>query len=79
MSAIFTNADRAEKARAAVEHYCGDPDLETSIGDVLGDLRHLCDEQGFDFDALLERGRDHYDYELADEAEDKALLAADES
>lgn len=42
-------------------------DPSTVIGDLLGDLRHLCDALGLDFDALSEDGREHYDAELRGE------------
>lgn len=47
-------------------------DFHTVIGDLLGDLMHLCDalvdanEDGrLDFDALVDRGRSHYTPELS--------------
>ncbi len=38
-----------------------DEDLQTSFTDMLGDLRHLCDAVGVDWDRAVERsGRDHF-------------------
>lgn len=52
-----------------------DPDsrenAEEVIGDLLGDLRHLCQAWGIDFDEVSERGRGHFEYEVAEEAEMK--------
>lgn len=39
-------------------------DVDTVISDLLGDLLHLCDALGHDFDALLERGCSHYEAEV---------------
>lgn len=45
---------------------CGE-DFETVIGDLLGDLMHLCDAVGVSFDALVEQGHSHYQPELRGE------------
>jgi hypothetical protein len=38
-----------------------DEDLQSSVSDMLGDLRHLCDAVGVDWDRAVERsGRDHF-------------------
>lgn len=42
-------------------------ELETVIGDLLGDLRHLCDGLDLDFDALLATSWRHYDPETRGE------------
>jgi hypothetical protein len=44
-----------------------DEAAETVIGDLLGDLMHLCRMNGLDFDALIESGRLHFDAETAGE------------
>lgn len=51
-------------AYAAKTRLAGDVDAREVIGDLLGDLRHLCDALGLDFAALDEDGREHYDAEL---------------
>lgn len=40
-------------------------DLATGLGDLLGDLLHLCDLLGLDFSELEDRARGHYLAELA--------------
>lgn len=42
-------------------------DWDTIIGDLFADLMHLCDALGQDFDALVARGRWHYEPELVGE------------
>lgn len=44
-----TNADRAEKAYRAVLNYEAESSIEECISDLLGDLRHLCEESGYDY------------------------------
>jgi hypothetical protein len=63
------NAKRARWARHAVGTFqkdtgLGDVDgLDTAIGDMLGDLMHLCDQESFDFNELIEKGRHYYEGE----------------
>ena len=45
----------------------GEEDPEASIGDLLADLRHLCDALGLDFGELERRGYGYYVAELEDE------------
>jgi hypothetical protein len=56
------NGDRAGWARAALEAFAAQTgvDWEDALGDLLADLMHLSDRVPFDFQAALERGRDHY-------------------
>lgn len=64
------NTRRAGFALAALGGYravVGDEEPATVIGDLLGDLRHLCDALGLDFEDLVEAGRFHYDAELRGE------------
>jgi hypothetical protein len=60
--ADMTNADRAERAFRAVQHYAdGDAfDHEEHTQDLMTDLMHYCDERGMDFDFLLSRARNNY-------------------
>lgn len=46
---MMANTDRAEKAYRTIVNYESDSSTEEWISDLLGDLRHLCDEQGYDF------------------------------
>ena len=41
---------------------------EELLGDLLGDLRHLCDRLGLDFDKLNDRGEYHHHAETIGEA-----------
>lgn len=51
---------KAYAARTGV----GGEDFSVSLSDMLGDLRHLCDALGLDFDEQLRRGTWHYTEEL---------------
>jgi hypothetical protein len=43
-------------------------DLGDALPDLLADLMHWSDRTGYDFDAALERARDHYEVETLEEA-----------
>lgn len=63
------NALRAEFAALAVKAYARrtgvlDEEPELAIKDLLGDLMHLCDALGLNFEGLVESGRYHYDCEV---------------
>ena len=69
------NNARAGRAATVVLEYLrefdqGEP-IDTVIGDLLGDLRHLCDslvnedgERGVDFEYLVDRSRRDHDAEV---------------
>lgn len=63
------NARRAMFAVAALKGYVAVTGAveapDTSIADLLGDLRHLCDALGLDFGQLSDRGYSYYSEELA--------------
>ena len=42
-------------------------DWFSAIGDVLADLRHVADHQGFDFDAAVEHSIMHYETEVRED------------
>src|SRR5258706_116142 len=42
-------------------------DREDALSDLLADLFHWCDRNGFDFEHELERARGHYDEETLDD------------
>ena len=71
-----TNEDRANWADSAICAFAldvgQDPEFEIEeiIGDLLADLMHYCNQKGLNFDELLSRGRDHYECEMAEEAEE---------
>lgn len=63
-----SNAARALAAARAVAGYARSQgleadDLRTAIGDLLCDLRHLCDAHGLDFAQVDEDGTRHYEHE----------------
>lgn len=41
-------------------------DFDTALGDLLANLRHLCDERGLDFPAFDQRAHEYYVAERAD-------------
>ena len=56
------NGDRARWAGAALELFMKTTgcDLEDSLGDLLADLRHWADRNGFDWQLALDRAMGHY-------------------
>lgn len=63
------NSLRARSAAYAVKAYADrvgtrDEEPGVAIGDLLCDLRHLCDALGLDFDDLSLRGEGHYNAEV---------------
>ena len=59
------NKRRADRARRAVDDYTDQTDLETTMSDLVGDLRHLADAEGIDFLQLLLRADSMYQQETA--------------
>lgn len=76
MNKPLTNADRAKRAHHGVNCYVEVYDnpsvdsLDAWIGDLLTDLRHLCDREGFDFDRLSELGAMHHKAELQEDSDE---------
>jgi hypothetical protein len=67
---MITNLDRAnwaDKAILAFREQTG-CDLDDSLGDLLCDLMHWADARNFDFDAALDRARQHYEAECDEES-----------
>lgn len=63
------NRARALAALDAVRHFSQSPYgeaitgpdvLNQNISDLLANLAHLCDREGFNFPALVDRARNHY-------------------
>jgi len=73
MADFVKNADRAARARRLVNLYRkevgheGSEELYTSVGDLLADLRHLCEVEGLDWDEVDSDGETNFEEELADE------------
>jgi hypothetical protein len=61
------NGDRAEWAAAALRHFqCATgTDYEDASCDLICDLMHWCDRNGFDFESTFRRARMHYEAETA--------------
>lgn len=51
----ITNSARAERASVALTAHEGD-----CLADLLADLMHLCELEGLDFDAQLDRASRHF-------------------
>lgn len=63
---IGLNNQRAEWARKAVDAFAaeaGTDGLETDIGDLLIDLRHLCDKEGLDWEKIADKATRYFDME----------------
>ncbi len=74
-----TNDDRAESAMRALVYYSqkahgGESYQDYHLSDLLGDLRHLADSYGEDWDALLETANTHYIAEWEDELRARANM-----
>lgn len=66
----ITNADRAERARTALEAYGPKDDPEAMISDLMTDLLHLAASEGFDTERQLRLARMNFIAEQDEEAED---------
>lgn len=61
------NTARASFAAQALVTFverAGENEMETNISDLLGDLMHLCDALGIDFDEAVDDGRVYYEAEV---------------
>lgn len=68
----MNNRERAIAARKALDVFSADmgleeDDVETAVVDLLADLMHLCHINKLEFDLLLARGRQHFDFERDEE------------
>jgi hypothetical protein len=61
------NDSRAEWAAASLRHFqsCTGADFDDALSDLLCDLMHWSDRNGFDFDGQLTRARTHYEAETS--------------
>jgi hypothetical protein len=50
-------------------------DYECGVRDLLADLRHLCAEDGFDFEAFVEGSASVFNEEVQEEAEEAAEIS----
>lgn len=60
------HALRLRRAKACLDQQ-DEPEEDYSLSDCLADLMHYCDEKGWDFAALLESAKGHYDCEVEGE------------
>lgn len=79
-----TNEDRAERARVILKKYAKaqgleNDDVQSALGDMLTDLRHLCAEEfrGLDFDRALTMSEVNFNEET-DEEESEGPVTDDE-
>lgn len=64
MSHNAASAEHAARTMLVYQQYTGS-DKEDALCDLLADLMHWADEQGFDFEYELERAHGHYAEEIA--------------
>lgn len=65
---IEQNEERVARVREIVRVFNPEEiEQETNLSDMLANLMHLCDAEGWDFDAQIEQGRFHYDAESGDD------------
>ena len=59
------NDDRAAWADYALTAFMSQTgtEIESALGDLLGDLMHWCDRNNYDFEAALDRARGYYEAE----------------
>ena len=64
----ITNNDRAAWAEIAINNFRNEvmqgEDDDTTIGDLLANILHYCDQYGVDFDARLTTARMHFEAEI---------------
>ena len=67
----MNNYERAEIAKKVLYFYKdinpNDNDIATLAGDLIADIRHLCDKAEIDFDNIIERSNFHYKSEIEDD------------
>ena len=64
---MTNNERRYEDARRAVDtvpDYPDDMDRETAVKDLLTNLMHLCEQDGLDFDKLVESAKMNFQAEI---------------
>jgi hypothetical protein len=63
----LTNEDRAIAARQTLDYFLSivpnDDDVETLARDLLADMLHLLDQEGIDFERVMESATDHFQTE----------------
>lgn len=64
---LMLNAARAERAAETLRFFLDTDDQLEAFTDLLVDLRHWCDREGFDFDKEVKGSLMHFKAELAGE------------
>lgn len=65
---IEKNEEHVTRAREIVRaFYPQETEQDTNVSDMLCNLMHLCDAEGWDFDAQIEQGRFHFEAESGDD------------
>jgi hypothetical protein len=65
---IEKNKEHVTRARAIVRALNPqETEQETNLSDMLCNLMHLCDAEGWDFGAQIKQGRFHYEAESGDD------------
>ena len=65
---IERNEGRITRAREIVRAFnAQETEQETNFSDMLADLMHLCDAEGWDLDVQIKQGRFHYEAESGDD------------
>jgi hypothetical protein len=65
---IEQNEERVARVREIVRAFNPEEiEQETNLSDMLANLMHLCDAEGWDFDAQIKQGRFHYEAESGDD------------
>jgi hypothetical protein len=65
---IELNEEQVTRAREIVRAFNPqETDQETNLSDILCNLMHFCDAEGWNFNAQIERGRFHYEAESGDD------------
>jgi hypothetical protein len=67
---IEQNEERVARAREIVRAVDPQGAEETNLSDMLANLMHLCDAEGWDFDTQIKQGRSHYEAESGDDPSD---------
>jgi len=65
-----TNETRAQWAEETLDTFRAITGVDTdedAVADLLADLRHYCDANGFDYATLDDRGGMHYTFEVVEE------------
>lgn len=63
----MNNEDRAKMARKAVNLISDGVEIDSKMSDLIANIQHLCDEEGFDFNEILDKANQYYQAEYLEE------------